>query len=614
MIRTIIYTFLLLITTAFCFAQNAVQQGTFQQTSQKIIQESKKLQKAYDANDKYAIAKSYEEIGNDYYKNLDYAKAEDNFSKAKAIYIQLNKNEDKIRVSRLLAKSQEAQDKIEEAIKNYEDAGDVVEPNSTQASKSFSKDDNTNTALNFNDASRLKNPNLTEQEKLLKRNIEILAKAKEKPENTDDLTYSYNQLAQVQMQQKKVPEAIENYSNAFVNSKTPQKIIANGNLLSNAYANTGKYDKAIEVQQTILTTPEIQNDPSLKIAQTQNLANIYTQKEDVENAMVLLKQSYDLAIQNNKTIDAKNSLEAMVKILNDKGNTGKSIELYQQFLRALESLIQKDSSLTDSKIILATEERINQLEKEKALKDQLIRKKNTFSYFLIAAAALLSVLLLFIGRSLYSIKIKNKKIELQSLRREMNPHFVFNSLNSINQFIAQNNELEANKYLTSYSNLMRSMMENSNKDFISLSTELELIKRYLDLEKLRFTDKFDYQISVDELIDIDAVQIPNMLIQPHLENAIWHGLRYKETKGNLLVNFLLHDSKVTVKIEDDGIGLSQSKALKTKNQQSHTSIGISNTHNRIALLNELYNKDIECKINELQAPKTGTIIEISFNV
>ena len=614
MIRTIIYTFLLLITTAFCFAQNAVQQGTFQQTSQKIIQESKKLQKAYDANDKYAIAKSYEEIGNDYYKNLDYAKAEDNFSKAKAIYIQLNKNEDKIRVSRLLAKSQEAQDKIEEAIKNYEDAGDVVEPNSTQASKSFSKDDNTNTALNFNDASRLKNPNLTEQEKLLKRNIEILAKAKEKPENTDDLTYSYNQLAQVQMQQKKVPEAIENYSNAFVNSKTPQKIIANGNLLSNAYANTGKYDKAIEVQQTILTTPEIQNDPSLKIAQTQNLANIYTQKEDVENAMVLLKQSYDLAIQNNKTIDAKNSLEAMVKILNDKGNTGKSIELYQQFLSALESLIQKDSSLIDSKIILATEEKINQLEKEKALKDQLIRKKNTFSYFLIAAAALLSVLLLFIGRSLYLIKIKNKKIELQSLRREMNPHFVFNSLNSINQFIAQNNELEANKYLTSYSNLMRSMMENSNKDFISLSTELELIKRYLDLEKLRFTDKFDYQISVDELIDIDAVQIPNMLIQPHLENAIWHGLRYKETKGNLLVNFLLHDSKVTVKIEDDGIGLSQSKALKTKNQQSHTSIGISNTHNRIALLNELYNKDIECKINELQAPKTGTIIEISFNV
>ena len=143
---------------------------------------------------------------------------------------------------------------------------------------------------------------------------------------------------------------------------------------------------------------------------------------------------------------------------------------------------------------------------------------------------------------------------------------------------------------------------------------MELIKRYLDLEKLRFTDKFDYQISIDELIDIDVVQIPNMLIQPHLENAIWHGLRYKETKGNLLVNFLLHDNKVTVKIEDDGIGLSQSKALKTKNQQSHTSIGISNTQNRIALLNELYKKNIECKINELQVPKIGTIIEISFNI
>ncbi len=95
----------------------------------------------------------------------------------------------------------------------------------------------------------------------------------------------------------------------------------------------------------------------------------------------------------------------------------------------------------------------------------------------------------------------------------MNPHFIFNSLNSVNQFIAQNNELEANKYLTSYSNLMRNMMETSNKDFISLSNELEQIKKYLDLEHLRFQDKFEYELEVDEQLDGDVSFGSDMLIQ-----------------------------------------------------------------------------------------------------
>src|SRR5690606_8044406 len=139
------------------------------------------------------------------------------------------------------------------------------------------------------------------------------------------------------------------------------------------------------------------------------------------------------------------------------------------------------------------------------------------------------------------IKTKNKEIALQSLRREMNPHFIFNSLNSVNHFIAQNNELEANKFLTSYSNLMRNTMENSNKDFVTLSNEISNLKKYLELEHLRFRDKFDYKISVDDNLDPDSTWLPNMIIQPHLENAIWHGLRYKEQKGLLTLNFNLVD-------------------------------------------------------------------------
>jgi two-component system sensor histidine kinase YesM len=225
---------------------------------------------------------------------------------------------------------------------------------------------------------------------------------------------------------------------------------------------------------------------------------------------------------------------------------------------------------------------------------------------------LLLLLFFWIVKTLFAIKIKNKEIALQSLRREMNPHFIFNSLNSVNQFIAENNELEANKYLTSYSNLMRNTMENSNKDFITLDDELEQLKKYLELEHLRFQDKFDFTISVDPELDPERTLVPNMILQPHIENAIWHGLRYLDAKGLLQLQVQLSNGKVMIRIDDNGIGLAKSQELKTSNQKVHQSRGMSNTKERIALLNGLYKKNISFQITEKACPETGTIVEISF--
>ncbi len=194
----------------------------------------------------------------------------------------------------------------------------------------------------------------------------------------------------------------------------------------------------------------------------------------------------------------------------------------------------------------------------------------------------------------------------------MNPHFIFNSLNSVNQFIAENNELEANKYLTSYSNLMRNMMENSNKDYVNLSVEIEQLTKYLELEKLRFADKFEYIIEVDENIDKDTAQIPNMIIQPNLENAIWHGLRYKESKGLLKLKFTKEGNKTVVFIEDNGIGLQESKNIKTKNQKLHESRGLKNVHERIYLLNKLYQKNIRFEVIEKSGVESGVIVRLEF--
>lgn len=605
-----------------------------------IVKESVQLDNAYKTNDEYAIAKSYEQLGNEYLKNGNYLKAEEFYAKAKLIYEKLKKKQDKSRVSRLLAKSQEAQNKISQAIQNYEDAGSddfgIAETPSSNSNESNIEDIEKPTTdkkdingklkqetafgyfnqINLNDVNRLKNnSNLDKNVDLLENNIKLLEDEKAKnPSIQTELGETYQQLGNIQMQQNNIPQAIESYNNAYNTSITASGASSIGNQLTNVYISTGQFDEAIKVQKKILERKDIQQNTDLKIKQIQNLADVYLKNDDDEKALLLLQESYDIAIKNHKTKASKDCIEAMAIIYQKRGNTQKIISLYKQYLSNLEDLINNDVDIVDTKLIAITEEKIAQLEAEKKLKDQLIRKKNTFNYVLIFASTILFGLLLFIIKTLNSIKIKNKKIELQSLRREMNPHFVFNSLNSINNYIAQNDELAANKYLSAYSNLMRSTMENSNKDFISLSTELELLKRYLDLEQLRFSDKFSYTISVDENIDCDTTEIPNMLIQPQVENAIWHGLRYKETKGLLQLDFVLHNKQLLIKIEDDGIGFTKSQLLKTKNQQSHNSIGIKNTQNRITLLNNLYSKNISYKTTELLPPNEGTVVKISFDI
>ncbi len=124
----------------------------------------------------------------------------------------------------------------------------------------------------------------------------------------------------------------------------------------------------------------------------------------------------------------------------------------------------------------------------------------------------------------------------------MNPHFIFNTLNSVNNFISKNDERSANRYISDFSKLMRKVLELAQEDLISLEQEIEMLSLYLKLEHLRFKDKFEYKINVEELMDTSDILIPPMLVQPFIENAIWHGLRYKESNGKLFVNVSNHPS------------------------------------------------------------------------
>ena len=548
-----------------------------------------------DEND-LQTAQKYEALAKQLSAKGEYAKAEEYLKKARDIYAKRNKKKETANANRGIAKVQESQNKTQDAIVSYESASQIAT-------------DKVAERINYNDAERLKNSTPEQKSDYILSNIDLLEKEGKKEETAE----AYQQMAKNSIDRNDAKGAVENYKKALENVKhKPEEAIKIKSEIAKVYASENEFDKAIEINKKLINEAKEKNDSETQILQMQELATVYFKQQDAEKGISVLKNAYELAIQNGKTLLAKNSLEQLIKEYNAKGNGDKSIELYENFFENFETLIKSDNSLVDSKVFQVTEDRIKHLEKEKALKDELISKKNTFNYFLLGSVLLMILLFVFIVKALYSIKTKNKKIALQSLRREMNPHFIFNSLNSVNQFISENNELEANKYLTSYSNLMRNMMENSNKDFVSLNNEMEQLKKYLDLEHMRFNEKFDYEITIHEALDGDAVFVPNMLLQPHLENAIWHGLRYKDGKGFLKLDVKLTNNLIKVTIDDNGIGLKKSQELKTTNQKVHESRGVTNTRERISLLNELYKKNITFEISEKESPETGTRVEINF--
>jgi two-component sensor histidine kinase len=175
--------------------------------------------------------------------------------------------------------------------------------------------------------------------------------------------------------------------------------------------------------------------------------------------------------------------------------------------------------------------------------------------------------------------------EMQTLRSQMNPHFMFNTLNSINSYIIQNKTAQASDYLTTFSKLMRSILELSKQEKVTIVKELAALKMYIELEALRLENKFDYSIIIDDDVDEESIKIPSLIIQPFVENAIWHGLHNKKTQGHIDIKIketAEHNLEIT--IEDDGIGRKASEAIK-QDQVKHKSFGIDITINRVKLLN-----------------------------
>ncbi|MDG1175970.1 MAG: histidine kinase [Flavobacteriales bacterium] len=412
----------------------------------------------------------------------------------------------------------------------------------------------------------------------------------------DDLANeAYDLLAVLYEKQQNLNKsiAVQQEAYSYNNSRgNVNSALNNSNSISQNFLKQGRTKEAIEIIN--------ETKPLLKIKD-----NSFIEREFANT----LSKVYEVEGLEQKAAQAKNEYEILVDSFNYNEQQKKLIEQAKnEFLLNVENkmlLLDKDRELNEQTIEL--------LKKDQVIQNETIKRQQTITTLLIVGLTLIFILGLLLLKNNRQRRNNNKLLVLKSLRTQMNPHFIFNSLNSVNSFIAKKDEKSANKYLAEFSKLMREVLETSQVDFIPLAKEIELLKRYLKLEHFRFNSHFDYTFNVGEDIVLDNYQIPPMLLQPFVENAIWHGLRYKKEKGNLDIKFSQETDYLKVTISDNGIGRKLSMESKTVNQKKMKSTGIKNVENRLDIIKSVFKKELVIDIKDLNSGSdTGTLVELKL--
>jgi LytS/YehU family sensor histidine kinase len=193
-------------------------------------------------------------------------------------------------------------------------------------------------------------------------------------------------------------------------------------------------------------------------------------------------------------------------------------------------------------------------------------------------------------------------MEQKALRSQLNPHFIFNALGAIQNFMLQNKPEEAGGYMTRFARLMRQILENSREDYVSLEEEISTLENYLELQLLRFRGRFTYEIVVASDIDREEVSIPPMFAQPFIENALEHGLKDMQSGGKVLVSFTRQHDHILLTVEDNGVGLGGTYVTR----EGHKSLAGTITAERVSLINKGLKRKIELIVEDLKAMEGGS--------
>jgi tetratricopeptide (TPR) repeat protein len=358
-----------------------------------------------------------------------------------------------------------------------------------------------------------------------------------------------------------------------------------------------------------------------------NLSNCYLEIGEYGKAIEFAHKGYELSKEQRSTKDLMYLTEVLYKVYRKQGKSKLALDYFEEYVVLKDSATNEKhyKALINQELAyeFAEKEKIIQLEKENEIALNELQHANEIAvseaknfrlFFIIIVVSLLLlagiIFLLVITKQKRTIQKQSKALELVALRSQMNPHFLFNSLNSIKLFIIENEKELSTKYLTKFSKLVRLVLENSNKNLISLEEELEATKYYLELEQIRFKNRFDFEINNDA----DAlIELPPLVLQPYVENSIWHGIMHLDGKGRIEINTKETDEGIVLEIKDNGVGRKKSATLKDDKEQ-HQSMGLNITQKRIQSLNALFGVNPTIEIIDLEENNQalGTLVKITI--
>ena len=394
------------------------------------------------------------------------------------------------------------------------------------------------------------------------------------------------------------------------------------------------YVSALEINSEV-------NDAQIEVNCFQQLAKIELENGNMKNAERFALEGLKIAKEINTKDRIRDSYETLSAIYEKLGKKDLALDYYKIFKTMHDSIFNETNSaqINELETKFQTQRKQQQIElQELKLSQQSVELEKEKLLKKTLAGGVIAFLLLFIFVSYaYSIKRKsNIKINLQkekierqaeylkdanvvlqqqALSAQMNPHFMYNSLNSVQRYILRNDRLTSSEYLSKFSNLMRKVLENSQSSLITLHEEFEALNLYIDMELIRFKNSFNYTLDIMDGIDLKKHKIPPLILQPFVENAIHHGLRNKEGNKKLKIDVGEKEDFVFIIIEDNGIGREEAQKIKQNKLHTYKSYGTKITANRIDLFKESDKTKLNHKLIDLKSDKgesTGTRVEIEI--
>ncbi|CAN5215237.1 hypothetical protein BH11BAC5_BH11BAC5_14350 [soil metagenome] len=407
-------------------------------------------------------------------------------------------------------------------------------------------------------------------------------------------------------------------------------------ILGKIYLNSTKeYDKAITIFKNWSDTVE-KYHPAGTYATTPfliSLAQTYDARKNYDSALHYAKRAVNFAQQKNQRPEMMQGFQVLSTVYHELGNNDSAYSYLVKYNTIKDSIQNKQFLLRiynakkdaeDEK----KEAKVTLLDKDNKIKKQQLSQQAMLRNFLLVMLLVLMAAAAFIFRNLH-LKRKNEqlqngkqqaelkehaaRLEMQALRAQMNPHFIFNCLSSINSFILDNDTDTASDYLTRFSRLIRMVLTNSEKSLITLEEELKMLRLYMDMERLRFENAFDYTITYTNDVDVETLMVPPLLLQPFCENAIWHGLMHKEGKGHLTITIIKKEEYIHCIITDDGIGRSKAEELNSKSANKEKSMGLKITNERLSLFNNEEGVATAYEIEDI-LDSTGTVTGTKVNL